>query len=137
MKKNYVKTKCKYKRWISFFWSSSKYERNGSSAQLPEEGVTYFARDPLRSYFYEPQKNEIYFLKTRYILEDLGTTTLYQSQTKVHADKNTIQEFRMSILTHISLASHFLGHGQTVQTQIRRGVWSGSSLSAYRNFHKK
>ena len=25
-------------------------------------GVTYFARDPLRSYFDEPQKNEIYFL---------------------------------------------------------------------------
>ena len=26
-------------------------------------GVTYFARDPsLRSYFHEPQKNEIYFL---------------------------------------------------------------------------
>ena len=25
--------------------------------------VTYFARDPLRSYFDEPQKNEIYFLK--------------------------------------------------------------------------
>ena len=24
--------------------------------------VTYFARDPLRSYFHEPQKNEIYFL---------------------------------------------------------------------------
>ena len=25
-------------------------------------GVTYFARDPLRSYFFEPQKNEFYFL---------------------------------------------------------------------------
>ena len=25
-------------------------------------GVTYFARDPLRSYFHEPPKNEIYFL---------------------------------------------------------------------------
>ena len=25
-------------------------------------GVTYFARDPLRSYFHEPQKNEIYCL---------------------------------------------------------------------------
>ena len=25
-------------------------------------GVTYFAHDPLGSYFYEPQKNEIYFL---------------------------------------------------------------------------
>ena len=33
MNKNDVKTKCKY-----------------------------FARDPLRSYFHEPQKNEIYFL---------------------------------------------------------------------------
>ena len=26
------------------------------------KGVTYFARNPLRSYFHEPQKNEIYFL---------------------------------------------------------------------------
>ena len=25
-------------------------------------GATYFARDPLRSYFHEPQKNEIYVL---------------------------------------------------------------------------
>ena len=25
-------------------------------------GITYFARDPLRSNFHEPQKNEIYFL---------------------------------------------------------------------------
>ena len=28
-------------------------------------GVTYFARDPLRSYFHEPQKNEIYFLNVQ------------------------------------------------------------------------
>ena len=43
MNKNHVKTnfKFKYKRWIC---------------------VTYFARDALRSYFYDPQKNEIYFL---------------------------------------------------------------------------
>ena len=33
------------------------YERNGSRAKF-----TYFARDPLRSYFDECQKNEIYFL---------------------------------------------------------------------------
>ena len=26
------------------------------------EGVTYFARAPLRSYFHDPQKNKIYFL---------------------------------------------------------------------------
>ena len=35
-----------------------KYERNGSRAKL----TTYFARNPLRSYFHEPKKNEIYFL---------------------------------------------------------------------------
>ena len=60
MTKNYVKTKCKYKRWISFFWGSSKYERNGSRAKFTWR--PYFARDPLRSYFDEPQENEIYFL---------------------------------------------------------------------------
>ena len=34
MNKNDVKTKCKYKRWISFFWGSWKYERNGPRAKL-------------------------------------------------------------------------------------------------------
>ena len=60
----WTKTKCKYKRWISFFLDSSNYERNRSRAQLTwrPSGVTYFARDPLRSYFYEPQENEIYLL---------------------------------------------------------------------------
>ena len=50
---------CKYKTRISFFWHSSKYERNGSRAKLTWR---YFARDPLRSYFDECQKNEIYFV---------------------------------------------------------------------------
>ena len=31
----------------------------------------------------------------------------------------------------------FLGHRQTVQTQVRRGVWSGSSLFANRNVYLK
>ena len=26
----------------------------------------YFARSPLRSYFHDPQKNEVYFLNIRY-----------------------------------------------------------------------
>ena len=45
-------------------WGSSKYERNGSRAKLTwhTSGITYFACDPLRSYFDEPHKNEIYFL---------------------------------------------------------------------------
>ena len=51
MNKNDVKMKCKYKRCISFFWHSSKYESNGSRAQ-----------DPLCSYFHDCQQNEIYFL---------------------------------------------------------------------------
>ena len=48
-----------------FFCGSSK---SGSRAKLMwcpsnKNGVTYFAWDPLQSYFSEPQKNEIYFLK--------------------------------------------------------------------------
>ena len=42
----------KYKRWISFFWGSWKYERNGSRAKL--------TWDPLA--VHEPQENEIHFL---------------------------------------------------------------------------
>ena len=30
-------------------------------------GVTYFARDPLRSYFHEPQKNEIHLLHLHFV----------------------------------------------------------------------
>ena len=63
MDKNDVKTKCKYKRWISFFRGSWKYERYGSRGKLTWR--TYFARDLLRSYFHEPQKNEIYFLNVQ------------------------------------------------------------------------
>ena len=51
-----------------FFWGSWKYKRNGSSAKLTwrPSGITYFARDPLRLYFHEPQKNEIYFLNKHF-----------------------------------------------------------------------
>ena len=41
-----------------------EYEHNGSHAKLM--GVTYFAPAPFRSYFHDPQKNEIYFLKNLY-----------------------------------------------------------------------
>ena len=34
MSKNEVRIKCKYKRWISFSWRSSKYKRNGLKKQL-------------------------------------------------------------------------------------------------------
>ena len=62
--KSCKKTKYKYKKWIPFFCCSSKYKRNGSCARLMWSplGITYFAWDPLRSYFDEQQKNEIYFL---------------------------------------------------------------------------
>ena len=55
MNKNNVKTKYKYKRC------------NGSHTKLTwsPSGVTYFARDPLRSFFHDPQKNEIYFLNIK------------------------------------------------------------------------
>ena len=44
-----------------------EYERNGSRAKLTwrPSGVTYFAGDPLRSYFHEPQKTEFYFLNNK------------------------------------------------------------------------
>ena len=62
MNKNDVKTKCKYKRWLSVFWGSWKYERNGSHAKLTwsPSGVTYFAREPLRLYSYETQKMQLH-----------------------------------------------------------------------------
>ena len=57
MNKNDAETKCKHNRWISFFWHSSKYEPMG-----PMQKLTYFAQDPLHSYFDECPKNGIYFL---------------------------------------------------------------------------
>ena len=47
-------------------WHSSKYERYRSSAKL---GVTYFARDLLRSYFDELQKMKMYVLNESYVKE--------------------------------------------------------------------
>ena len=60
MNKNDVKPKSKYKRWISFFWGLSKYERNRSRAKFmwSHSGVTYFARDPLPSYFDNNNNND-------------------------------------------------------------------------------
>ena len=60
--------------WDDFFWGSSKYERNGSRANLKwrSSGVIYFACDQLRSYFDEGQKNEIYFLSWIYSTPDIS-----------------------------------------------------------------
>ena len=71
MNKNDVN--CKYKRWISFFCGSRKCERNVFRAKLTWRPTSLtFARDPLRSYFHEPQKNEIYFVNVEsYIWFDI------------------------------------------------------------------
>ena len=44
-------------------------ERNGSRAKLTwrSSDANYFARDPLRSCFHEPQKNENYFLNVMFL----------------------------------------------------------------------
>ena len=85
-----TKTNCICKRWISFFWGSWKYERSGSRAKLrwrPSD-VTYFARDPLRSYFHEPQKNEIYFLNI-YTHQQFPKMNLFRTD-EVHTPMNDI-----------------------------------------------
>ena len=69
-----VVQKCKYKNEFHFFlrfidvWTQWVPCKVNVTPWIPTKltwrrsGVTYFARDPLRSYFDEPQKNEIYFL---------------------------------------------------------------------------
>ena len=53
------KTKCKYKRWILFFLTFIGVWTQRVPCKVK---VTYFARDPLPSYFDECQKNGINFL---------------------------------------------------------------------------
>ena len=81
MNLNDVKTKCKYKRWISFFWGSLKYERNEFHAKLTwhPSCVIYFARDPLHSYFDEPQKKWNSFPKYT-LVSIVGTIMSYFGQ---------------------------------------------------------
>ena len=64
MNKSDVKTKCKYKRWMSFFWGSWKYESNASHAKLMwRKGHHLLCTWPVAfNYFHEVQKNKIYFL---------------------------------------------------------------------------
>ena len=62
MNKNDIKIKYKYKRWISFFWHLSKVWTQWVQCKVNMRPFAYFALDPLRSYFDECQKNEIYFL---------------------------------------------------------------------------
>ena len=87
MNKNDVKTKRKYKRWISFFWGSWKYKRNGSRAKLTWRplGITYFARDLLRSYFHELQKNKIYFLNNLIFFMFISFPAFYWLKGFVHS----------------------------------------------------
>ena len=51
-------------QWVPRKVNVTPYECNGSHAKLMWRplGVTYFGLDTLRSYFDEPQKDEIYFL---------------------------------------------------------------------------
>ena len=60
-----------FKKWISFFWDSLKYEPNGSRAKYvtPEGRNVNVARDPLRSYFDEPQKKWNSFLIFTFFLQ--------------------------------------------------------------------
>ena len=60
-----VINKCKLKEnGFQFFWGSSKYEGNEFRASYRDthRAVTYFARDPLRSYFNESKKKKRFFL---------------------------------------------------------------------------
>ena len=112
MNKNDVKTKCKYKRLISFFWGSSKYERNGSRAKLTwhPSGVTYFARDPLCSYVYEPHKNEIYFLISHWNGGPEGWDFPVDTEHQWSILFNTTTEYNFT--KDSSLFEHWSGRGK-------------------------
>ena len=59
-----LKTKYKYKKWISFFWGSWKYERNGSRLKLTWRPSGNFLLHVTRCVHTSMNltKNEIYFL---------------------------------------------------------------------------
>ena len=46
---------------MNLYWTDGVHT-SMNDPRVKVKVVTYFARDPLSSYFHEPQKNEIYFL---------------------------------------------------------------------------
>ena len=63
MNKNDVKTKCKYKLLCT--WPLRSYFHEPQKNEIEGRHVN-FVRDPLRSYFYEPQKNENFLNNVAY-----------------------------------------------------------------------
>ena len=96
MNKTDVKTTCKYKRCISFFSHSSKYEGNGSRANFTRRPpvATYFVRDRLRSYFDECQKNDINCLIIMPLLGHLLIINFLSDSINLHLPIYTDAESR-------------------------------------------
>ena len=57
-------------------------------------GVTYFARDPLRSYFDEQQKNEIYFLNKHYSKINVEKFGNWMDELGFYVPSTVFQSFR-------------------------------------------
>ena len=73
MNKNDVKTKCKYKMNFVFLrFMEVRKQRVPCKLNVTPLGITYFARDPLCSYFHEPQKNENYLFNEHFSLQLLS-----------------------------------------------------------------
>ena len=110
-------------------------------------GVTYFARYPLRSYFHDPQKNEIYFLN-EYFWAKIFSFVIWLSFCFISGNElSDIHEKKLPCctecrkvfqsLSHLNM-SHLMTkptkwHVRSVKTPISLGirpVWSESSLCA-------
>ena len=60
-------------------------------------------------------------------------------KSNFHISYICVSTIEKSILTHISLASYFwhIGKQRRPRSDAFYGIWSGSSLAAYRNFYQK
>ena len=71
MNKNNLETKCKYKRWILFFWHSSQCERNGSHAKIMWPGRHLLCMRPIAFILWWMSDKWNLFFKSTYTLVPL------------------------------------------------------------------
>ena len=86
-----------HSRIYNRLWDVTSIERYVGQSTHPFRGVAYFARDPLRSHFHEPQKNEIYFLNI-YIRPILPSLYFGQLGANMYADERQWFTWRYAVL---------------------------------------
>ena len=126
MFKNDVTIKCNYKRWISFFWHSSKYERNGHCAKL--KWLTLHETHCVHtSMIVRKKKWNLFFNRGLVIITNVIASEAWQTiEAKFYAGPPCIREWKfvqMMMVTwadwsHIYVRLDWVGEKKIVRTVV-------------------